>query len=480
MKKALLIPVALICLSLTACNSTPGDSVSNNVSESSFQSSETYSSNSASSKSSSSASYSVPETKSEEFKTTGKISQTVLYDQNNVKITATDLVYNNYNAELKLNIENNTETDLSFRSATMAYSCNSVNGYMVDIGYLNCEVAAGKKANDTVKFSYDVLGRYGINEIADVEIGFNIDAADIFDDKFEEIYTGSCVLETTSKTFYDYSKSTFRNGVNGADFLEEYGRSVKLLSDEILYENSGVSVISEVIVTNDDGDTTLFLEVENGTSDQLEFRTRDISLNGLKLYGPNYSYDLLNPGKKRVVEISFANMIDARYLGVCDLNEIGSAGVKFDVKKYDSETEICSGELDVKVNGTDGKFSESGTEVYNKNRVRIISKGLFGEEYDTDSNYYLILLVENASNKALKISDKFDSLSVNGYMTEYYFGSAELEPNETQFVKIRLSKDSLIANNINELGDITDVEFAVRVIENSYKEIDNGTVKITF
>ena len=108
------------------------------------------------------------------FNVNATLNETVLVDDGGVKITATGLTYTAYSADLALTIENNSGKDLSFVSGSMGYSCNSINGYMVNDGYLNCDVANGKKANDTISFSYDALMLYGINEIADMEIGFSM------------------------------------------------------------------------------------------------------------------------------------------------------------------------------------------------------------------------------------------------------------------------------------------------------------------
>lgn len=188
----------------------------------------------------------------------------------------------------------------------------------------------------------------------------------------------------------------------------------------------------------------------------------------------------MNPGKRLVVDIPFDNVIDKQYLSACGLDEIGAAGVGFDVTKYDGDADLCSGKLDITIKGAGGKFSDSGAEVYNKNGVRIISKGLFGGEYDRDDNYYLILLAENSSDRSLTIADEYNSLSVNGYMTDYYCGSAELEPGETQFLKIRIDTDSLAENGIKDLSGITDAEFSISIYENGYNKIGSDTVKITF
>ena len=95
-----------------------------------------------------------------EFSRKATIEETVLVDENNVKITATELTYGNYAFELALVIENNSDKDLSFIANSVGYSCNSVNGYMISDGYLNCDVAAGKKANDRIMIDYDTCLLY--------------------------------------------------------------------------------------------------------------------------------------------------------------------------------------------------------------------------------------------------------------------------------------------------------------------------------
>ena len=101
------------------------------------------------------------------------LAETVMVDEGGVKITATCLTYTGYSVDLELTIENNSGKNLSFVSGSLGYSCNSVNGYMVNDGYLNCDVANGKKVNDTISFSCDALILYGIDEIANMEIGFS-------------------------------------------------------------------------------------------------------------------------------------------------------------------------------------------------------------------------------------------------------------------------------------------------------------------
>lgn len=89
----------------------------------------------------------------EPFNRNAALDETVLVDDGGIKITATGLTYTDYSAELALTIENNSGKDLSFVSGSLGYSCNSINGYMIDDGYLNCDVSNGKKANEVIEFA---------------------------------------------------------------------------------------------------------------------------------------------------------------------------------------------------------------------------------------------------------------------------------------------------------------------------------------
>ena len=71
------------------------------------------------------------------------IEEQVLYDENDIKITATGIEDGWLGTELKLLIENNTD-----QSITVQAKNANVNGYMVTT-MMSADVAAGKKANDS-------------------------------------------------------------------------------------------------------------------------------------------------------------------------------------------------------------------------------------------------------------------------------------------------------------------------------------------
>ena len=168
----------------------------------------------------------------QEFQKTASIEETILYNSDDILITATELGYTDYSADISVVIENNSEKDLTFISNSIGYSCNSVNGYMIADGYINSSVAAGKKANETLSLSYDMLRLYGIFEIADIEIGF-----DISDDEYNHIYTGPCQIRTSIADQYDYQRQSYRETV--VDELKDaYGiQSVGTVTLTMEFEN---------------------------------------------------------------------------------------------------------------------------------------------------------------------------------------------------------------------------------------------------
>ena len=75
---------------------------------------------------------------------TASIEETVILDQNGLKITATDLEDSFMGDELKLLVENNSGQNLTVQS-----HASSVNGYMIT-NIMSIDVANGKKVNDAL------------------------------------------------------------------------------------------------------------------------------------------------------------------------------------------------------------------------------------------------------------------------------------------------------------------------------------------
>lgn len=410
----------------------------------------------------------------EPFGTTATLDETVMVDEGGVTITATGLTYTAYSVDLELTIENNSGKDLSFVSGSLGYSCNSVNGYMVKDGYLNCDVANGKKANESISFGYDALMLYGIHEIADLEIGISMT-----DDDYNTTYTGPRQLKTSAFDAHDYGSDYYQEAITSETAMNTYGYEMKYFSKDALYDRNGVKLLSSGIMTNQDGGTALLLELENTTDSMVYLSTADIALNGLLLNSSTWSNDAINPGKRGIVTVELSAVLDPAYWGVYGITDVASVSLSLG-QRNEKGMEIAA-ETPVEIVLTDEStvVDVSGTEVYNNNGLRIITKAVMEDTSDYGADLYVLLLAENHSGKTLAIGDVYDSLSVNGVMTDYSYYSQELGDGASAALVVKLWESSLEENQITAPADIQEIEVSFE-IKDGYTAIDAPTLTLTF
>ena len=102
-------------------------------------------------------------------------AEQVLLDQIGIKITYIGLEEDMFRSNIKLRIENNTETPITVQQRDM-----SVNGIMID-GIFSCDVAVGKIANDEISIFPSDLEENGIDQIENIELRFHIYDDDTWD-----------------------------------------------------------------------------------------------------------------------------------------------------------------------------------------------------------------------------------------------------------------------------------------------------------
>lgn len=406
--------------------------------------------------------------------TAGTIQETVLLDQDGVKITATALTYTSYSAELSLLLENDSGQDLSFRANTMACACNSVNGYMVDDGYLNADVPSGKKAKETLSFSFSELFMLGITEIASLEVGFDIQ--DSGNDTF--LRTEPLPLETSLAAGYDYGAPTYRESINGGVLSTLYDFTVDHFSEEVLFDRCGVRVISQAVITNMDGEHGLFLEVENTSQAPVSVAVQDFYLNGLLVEEGVWTRDRLNPGKRRVIPILYSNMLEGPFWDILGLKELGS--LAFSVELEDGEGNVLSApeELTVTMPGGPASFDGSGTVVYEGEGVRVLFKDLVPDGSSYSDDIHVLLLAENSGEAPVYVQVSSSSVSVNGFMTGAWGCGAAAAPGRWALLDLTLLDSSLETNGITGIKDVESVEASLELSDGRYHTLAESVVTI--
>ena len=187
------------------------------------------------------------------------LAETVLFDQNGIRITATGLSTDSlFGPELNLLVEND-----SAQNIVVQPNYCMVNGYMMD-GLLSADVAAGKKANDTLDFLSNALARCGIETITDIELDLVVSDGDSWQTFYE---TGPVILQTSA----------------AGQYTQTYDDS-----GEEIYNQKGIRVVAKSV--NDDlfGMGIKFY-LENNTDKTVIVNADNVSVNGYMMTDLFYS-----------------------------------------------------------------------------------------------------------------------------------------------------------------------------------------------
>ncbi len=402
-----------------------------------------------------------------DFNTDGTIEETILYDENDVKITANELTYGGYSAELKITIENNSDTDISVKSNTLAYSCNSVNGYMIPEGYMNKEIGAGKKAIEKLSFGFSEMMIYGIFEIADIEVGFDIDNAD-----GEDIAeTGPVPIKTSLYESHDYSGDPYAETVTSEKTSNTVGYSVDEFIKNDIYDDGALKIISALSIAKGD-EKAVMIEIENVCGEPAYARFSDICVNGVCFKSGSFSGDTVYPGKRAVHVLSLNNIVSEEQQEVLGINGFGNLSFVFGGFDWSEYDYAYSENVEIKFKDAEDT-DMSGTEILNEGGLRAVYKGKYTDQLD-DIN--LLFLVENQSGENYTL-DIGDSLSVNGFAIGGFNYSRTIYDKTVGVFEVSIGKRELEDVDISR-DDVSEAEFTLEY-KKSWNDETKKNVKLT-
>ena len=206
---------------------------------------------------------------------TASIEETVILDQNGLKITATDLEDSFMGDELKLLVENNSGQNLTVQS-----HASSVNGYMIT-NIMSIDVANGKKVNDALTLSASEMEDCGITSITDLAFTlhvFNTDTWEaVIDTPVIELKTN--LSGTVTQTYDD--------------------------SGNVVYDAGGIRIITKGKTDDSILGPGIQVYVENNTSESIMVQTRNVSINGF-MVDSYYSPEIL-PGKRSLSSLTISD-----------------------------------------------------------------------------------------------------------------------------------------------------------------------------
>lgn len=278
MKKQIIILFALVlALALTACSSVP--STPNDKLPVSTQ---------ATTPTGSNVSSSIATTVPSGADIT--LDEHVIFDKDGIRITVKGMFNDDFwGPGINVLVENE-----STRNITVQTRNCSVNGLMMEPMF-SCDVAAGKKANDTIQFMNAQLETAQISVIANVEFYLHI-----FDsDTWGEITNSGVISLNTS----------------AADHVQTYNDSGFLT-----YDDGGIRVVIQKLNSEDSfWGSDVYVYVENNTDSNITIQARDVSIDGF-MVNPIFSCDIA-AGKKSYDTITFMES-DLEDNGITDITEL--------------------------------------------------------------------------------------------------------------------------------------------------------------
>lgn len=206
---------------------------------------------------------------------TASIEETVILDQNGLKITATGLEDSFMGDELKLLVENNSGTNLTVQS-----HASSVNGYMIT-NLMSIDVANGKKVNDAMTLTSSEMEDCGITSITDLAFTLHVFNTD------------------TWETVFDTPVIELKTNLNGT-VTQTYDDS-----GNVVYDSNGVRIITKGKTDDSILGPGIQVYVENNTAESIMVQTRNTSINGF-MVDTFYSPTIL-PGKRSLSSITIAD-----------------------------------------------------------------------------------------------------------------------------------------------------------------------------
>lgn len=237
------------------------------------------------------------------------IDEQVLVDQDGIVVTAMEYVTDSiFGDGIKMLLENNSDKDITI-------GCNAliVNDYMI-ADLFSAEIAAGKKANETLYFSSTQLEAAGIKNVGKIEIYFHIYDSSTYDTVFDS----ECVTIQTSE--YANMDTT----------PDDAGKE--------LYNRDGIRIVGKTVDENSFWGTAILLYCENNSGKNVGISVDDMSVNGFMM-SPFFSTTIYD-GKKSIDDITVFSS-DLEQNGIEAIEEVE---LKFHIYEIDSYSTIADSE----------------------------------------------------------------------------------------------------------------------------------------
>ena len=198
-------------------------------------------------------------------------------------------------------VESNSDKNVLITSDSV-----SANGYMMPYAALYAEVAAGKKANETLSLMSSELDRSGIEVLAELQFYLQIQDPETW----ETVATSELLTLTTSAAPYDQPVDD---------------------SGDVLYDSNGIRIICKGLKQDIIWDGTVVFYMENNSGKEISVYAENVSVNGFMQDVGLWSD--LRPSTRLIDGMS---MIDLSDLEIESIDQIEN--IEFNLRVVDANT----------------------------------------------------------------------------------------------------------------------------------------------
>lgn len=227
------------------------------------------------------------------------LEQVEVFNQDGVAVTATGLKKGLFGPEITFTVSNDSDKNIVVTTRSL-----SVNGYMLTMSSLYTEVAAGKKANDSLTLMESELEQAGIETICDVAFTLHVVDPNTYEDVAE---SGLLTLSTSASGTFTQPDDT---------------------SGDVVYDKNDLRVICRGLRKDLIWDGTAVFYMENNSGRDVTIYAENVSVNGYMVDVSLYSE--LRPGTKSV---SGMYILDLSDLGIDTID--GIENLEFSLRVID-------------------------------------------------------------------------------------------------------------------------------------------------
>lgn len=119
------------------------------------------------------------------------------------------------------------------------------------------------------------------------------------------------------------------------------------------------------------------------------------------------------------IAINLESAIETEYREALGITEIVSFSFDVVLKNMDFDV-IDEGErVNVNVSDSSAPFDKTGIEAYNNDGMCLVFKGFIEDPSEYRDDIHALFIVENSAGKERYVNVDYDSLSINGFMTDF-------------------------------------------------------------